>query len=70
MSDIFSADHRDLFALITLVCYVALVFFGLIAILDGSHKSNESVSRERQQKRRGRPRALDLQTNRSFPSKG
>ena len=48
MSDIFSADHRDLFAFITLVCYVALVFFGLVAILDGSHKSNESVSRERE----------------------
>ena len=48
MSDISSADYRDLFALITVVCYMALVTSGLIAILDRSHKSHESVSRERE----------------------
>jgi hypothetical protein len=48
MSDISSADYRDLFALIIVVCYIALVFSGLIAILDRSHKSHESVSRERE----------------------
>jgi len=48
MSNISWPDYRDLFPFITVVCYIALVTSGLIAIVDRPHKPNDYVSRERE----------------------
>jgi hypothetical protein len=48
MSNISWPDYGDLFALATVVCYIALVTSGLIAILDRAPKPNDYVSRKRE----------------------
>jgi hypothetical protein len=48
MSDIPWTDYGGLFLLVTVVCYIALVASGLIAILDRPPKPNDYVSRKRE----------------------
>ncbi len=48
MSNISWPDYGDLFTLVTVVCYIALVTSGLIAIFDRPPKPNDYVTRKRE----------------------
>jgi hypothetical protein len=48
MSNISWPDYGDLFPLVTVVCYIALVTTGLTAILDRPPKPNDYVGRKRE----------------------
>src|SRR6478752_396173 len=48
MSNISWPDYGDLFPLVTVVCYIALVTSGLIAILDRPLKPKDYFSRKRE----------------------